>query len=129
MPPPSVDIFEILRNPVLSSTPLLTEPKSVVESKEVRDLKNFCKSLGWIWVDKGLPIKPNERIQRKLQRNAKLDFEPIHKGHGKTDVAKEMERSVLKNIEQLEAVPKLTDKKAAKLRKVGVVMHSICICI
>lgn len=74
--------------------------------------------MGWLWVENGLPIKRSKKEQREMRQKMALNPEPIHPGHGKTNVAKEMQKSVLKGIERQESVAKVTDKKAAKLRKV-----------
>lgn len=74
--------------------------------------------MGWLWVEGGLPKKKSRTQQRAYNKNIAFDFEPIHDGHGKTNVRNEMKRCVLKGIEQKECVEKITDKKAAKLRKV-----------
>lgn len=75
-------------------------------------------------MENGLPTKLNRKEQREMQKRDQFNLEPIHAGHGRTNIAKEMESCVLKNIELQENVAKVTDKKAAKLRKVSDVVES-----
>lgn len=114
LPPPSVDILEILKNPVLYPTPLWTDPKDVRKETKPSGLENFCKAMGWTWKEGELPTK----ISKNRTKKQLCDTAPIHAGHGKTDITKEMKSCVLMGIEKKENVEKLTDKKAAKLRKV-----------
>lgn len=116
LPPPSIDIIEILKNPVLYPTPLWIDPKDLRKETKPSGLENFCKAMGWTWKEGELPTK----ILKSRSKKQVIDNEPIHAGHGKTDIAKEMKSCVLKGIEKKESVEKLTDKKAAKLRKVTI---------
>lgn len=95
-------------------TPLWTDPKDTRKETKPSGLENFCKAMGWTWKEGELPTK----IHKNRSKKQAIDNEPIHAGHGKTDIAKEMKSCVLKGIEKKESVEKLTDKKAAKLRKV-----------
>lgn len=119
MPPPSINIFDILKNPALSSTPLWTDLESHTTTKKPSDLENFCKAMGWLWIDGELPVKKSRTQKRAFNKNIAFDLEPVHAGYGTTNVGHEMKRCVLKGIEQKESVAKITDKKAAKLRKVS----------
>lgn len=115
LPPPSVDIISILKKPMLYNKPLYCEDN---EGKKERnsDFDAFCRAMGWKWNDDVIPSKSDQNKHRVFES---LSIENVHKTFGKTNVQKEMAESVLKGVERKEAVEKVSDKKAAKLRKVN----------
>lgn len=120
LPPPSVDVIAILKNPSLSNKPLYGV-NVTTKSKQYNELEAFCKAMGWTLNDGVVPTKPIE-VKRKnynqwIEEDV-IDMTNVHETYTKTDVKKEMENCRTKGIEKQRAIEVLSDRKAAKLRKV-----------
>lgn len=118
MPPPSVDIFEIFKNPRLSDEPLyVSEPE---EEPEETDLDIFCRAMGWTRIDGVLRKKPLRKPKsKKLGDLADLMIEDVHKSLTETDVAKEMKTSVMKDMETKQDFKQPSEREAYRARKVN----------
>lgn len=133
IPPPSVDIFDILRNPTLYNKPLYDEE---AKDKAVpSDLDIFCRAMGWINLDGVLPKKPNAKPKHRWELE-EIDLNDVHKDLTKTDVDKEMKKSTLKGIEKKREIKILREREALRERKVIisvyipfflVLLHLLCI--
>lgn len=78
--------------------------------------------MGWLLTETGMPRKRERKEKNEDDYELSSAFSLVNNRTklGHTDVGKEMKGSVLNCIELQNSVPKLTDKKAAKLRKVNV---------
>lgn len=118
LPPPSVDIISILKNPVLARRPLYGNdeepPKPAVES----DLDAFCKAMGYTEENGYLPRKPADKLEKKRWKNREIDLTDVHKDFTKTNVEKEMKKCILNGIETKKDVKIPSEREAHRQRKV-----------
>lgn len=120
LPPPSVDVIEILRKPSLYHKSLYGG-KATKKSTKYNELEAFCKAMGWTNTDSVVPSKPAEGKGKKSSEWIEedvIDLADVHENLTKTDVRKELANSCTKGIEKQRALEILSDRKAAKLRKV-----------
>lgn len=116
LPPPSVDIISILKNPKLFNKSLYN--KEETDSKEGdADLDAFCKAMGWTCMDGVLPKKPAQKQKRHWELDG-IDLTDVHKDFTKTNVEKEMRSCVLKGIQNKREVKVLSEREAHRQRKV-----------
>lgn len=92
--------------------------KEKTNTKEIDvDLDDFCKAMGWTCIDGMLPKKPLQKPRRKWEQDD-IDLTDVHKDFTKTNVAKEMSKSVLKGIQTKREVKELSEREAHRQRKV-----------
>lgn len=116
-------MLAILRNPLLYTEPLYGSKCG--ESKESSELETFCKAMGWTEVDGVLRKKPEVENHNGWKVENLIDVENVHGDWAKANVKHEMRTSQTKGIEKLRSIEKLTDRKAAELRRVIVFFHSV----
>lgn len=119
LPPPSVDVIAILKKPTLYHKPLYGQVAT--KAKPYNELEAFCKAMGWTNNDRVVPAKPIEEKKKKHNKWKEediIDMTDVHEDLTKTDVKKELVNCCTKGIENKRAVEMLSDRKAAKLRKV-----------
>lgn len=124
MPPPSVDVIEILKNPSLYHKPLYGQVAT--KSKLYNELEAFCKAMGWTNHDGLVPKKPVEEKKRKYvqwQEEEIIDTTDVHEHLTKTNVKKELANCCTIGIENKRAIEVLSDRKAAKQRKVSINLY------
>lgn len=125
MPPPSVDIFEIFKNPKLSDEPLYVSDTE--EKKQESDFDIFCRAMGWISIEgvlrKKLPKKDRRPNEVRLDE---LPSDIVHESLLATDVAAELKTSVLKGIEQKHDLKQPSEREAYRARKVNCHGFSHC---
>lgn len=129
MPPPSVDVIEILKKPSLYHKPLYGQVAK--KSKVYNELEAFCKAMGWTNIDGVLPKKPvKEKREKHLQWEEEdiIDTTDVHEHLTKTNVKKELANCCTKGIEKKRAIEVPSDRKAAKLRKVIINFYLIFEC-
>lgn len=84
--------------------------------------------MGWTNNDVVVPAKPVEEKQKSTHNQWKeediIDMTDVHEHYTKTDVKKEMANCCTKGIENKRALEMLSDRKAAKLRKVTIAISS-----
>lgn len=114
-------MLAILRNPLLYTEPLYGGKCG--ESKETSELETFCKAMGWTEVDGMLRKRPEVENKNGWRVEDLIDIENVHGDWAKANVKHEMKTSQTKGIEKLRSIEKLTDRKAAELRRVIFVSH------
>lgn len=128
MPPPSVDIISILKNPVLARRPLIDDIKETKKpTQDEIDLQAFCKAMGWTEQNGYLPRKPATEEKSSSKRRSKyddIDLTDVHKDLTKTNVEKEMKTNILKGIETKKDVKILSEREARRARKVNFEIHT-----
>lgn len=117
LPPPSVDVLAILRNPLLYTEPLYGVKEE--KSQESNEFEAFCKAMGWTIVDGTLRKKPENESINGWKVEDMISLENVHGDWAKADVKKEMINSQTKGIERLRSIEKISDRKAAQLRRVN----------
>lgn len=127
IPPPTVDIFNILRSPTLYNKSLYEDNSDNENQKN--DLDAFCQAMGWTNLDGVLPKKPEKKSKRH-SRFEEIDLSDVHKDLAKTDVDKEMRTNTLKGIEKRREIKILREREALRERKVGnyFIIIYVCIC-
>lgn len=125
MPPPSVDIIDILKNPVLARRPLFGKDEETAKPVEESDLEIFCKAMGWTEENGCLPRKPANKITKKRSKYEEIDLTDVHKDLTKTNVEKEMSKSILKGIETKKDVKIPSEREAHRQRKVRFQLKSL----
>lgn len=120
IPPPSVDIFDILRNPTLYNKPLYVEEAK--DKSVLSELDIFCRAMGWINLDGVLPKKPKAKPKQRWEIE-EIDLDDVHEELTKTDVKKEMKKSTLKGIEKKREIKILREREALRERKVIVFLY------
>lgn len=73
--------------------------------------------MGWTTINGVLPNKPEKKPKRQWEVE-EIDSFDVHKDFTKTNVAKEMEGSILKGIQTRREVKLLSEREAHRLRKV-----------
>lgn len=74
--------------------------------------------MGWVRINGMLPAKI--RKARRNRRDDDTDYNDVHKDFTKTDVSKEMQQCVLKGIEKKRSIKVLSEREAARERKVRI---------
>lgn len=120
LPPPSVDIISILKNPVLARRPLYDDVKETTKptSSEL-DLDAFCKAMGWTEENDYLPRKPAHKQTKRRAKYEEIDLTDVHKDFTKTNVEKEMSKCILNGIETKKDVKIPSEREAHRQRKVN----------
>lgn len=90
--------------------------KPAVES----DLDAFCKAMGWTEENGYLPRKPADKQVKKRWKNREIDLTDVHKDFTKTNVEKEMSKSILNGIETKKDVKIPSERAAHRQRKVNI---------
>lgn len=122
MPPPSVDIISILKNPVLARRPLIDDVKEIKKpTQDEIDLEAFCKAMGWTEQNGYLPRRPasNKKSSKRRSKYDDIDLTDVHKDLTATNVEKEMRTSILKGIETKKDVKIPSEREARRERKVN----------
>lgn len=119
MPPPSVDIIHILKNPVLARRPLFGNEEKTKKPAEESDLDAFCRAMGWTEKNDYLPRKPADKISKRRSKYEEIDLTDVHKDLAKINVEKEMSKSILKGIETKKDVKIPSEREAHRQRKVN----------
>lgn len=124
LPPPSVDIISILKNPVLARRPLYGDVEEITKptSSEI-DLDAFCKAMGWTEENGYLPRKPADEQVKRRSKYKEIDLTDVHKDLTKTNVEKEMSTCILKGIETKKEVKIPSEREAHRQRKVNFRLH------
>lgn len=83
--------------------------------------------MGWVNIDDVLPKKPVDDKKNKNRHNQWLeedmvDCTDVHENLAKTNVKKEMANCATTGIEKLRSIEMMSDRQAAKLRKVRIVI-------
>lgn len=123
LPPPSIDVLAILRNPLLYNEPLYQSTEDRKKSESKSEFETFCDAMGWTDVDGVLrkkPIKKETRNSRWLEEDV-IEIEHVHGDWGKPNLKKEMAKSQTIAIEKEKAIEKISDKKAAERRRVSLI--------
>lgn len=115
-------MIEILKKPSLYHKPLYGT-NVTTKKKPYNELEAFCKAMGWTNVDGVVPSKPVEEKKNKKKitdwmEEDIIDLADVHEHLTKTDVKKELASCCTKGIEKKRAIEVMSDRKAAKLRKV-----------
>lgn len=117
IPPPSIDIISILKNPTLFNKPLYGNDESTSKKNEVEnDLNAFFKALGWTSVCGVLPKKSNNKSRPNRLHEDYLSG--VHEHLTKTDISKEMSSCVLKGIQTKRELKIPSEREAHRQRKV-----------
>lgn len=122
LPPPSVDVIEILKKPKLYHKPLYGQVAT--KSKLYNELEAFCKAMGWTHKDGMVPKKPVEEkknMRDQWQEEDIIDTTDVHEHLTKTNVKAELANCCTRGIENKRAIEVLSDRKSAKLRKVIII--------
>lgn len=84
--------------------------------------------MGWTNNDGMVPKKPVEEKKTKFNQWKEediIDLADVHEQLNKTDVKKELANCCTKGIEMKRSIEVLSDRKAAKLRKVNIFIRNI----
>lgn len=118
LPPPSVDIFDIFKNPKLSDEPLYVSDAE--EKPAESDFDIFCRAMGWTSVEGVLRKKPPKKPRQPGEvRLDDLPSDIVHTSLLATDVAAELKTSVLKGIEKKHDLKQPSEREAYRARKVN----------
>lgn len=117
IPPPPIDIINILKKPTLFNKPLYGNDENESKGKGEDDLDAFCKAMGWTNLNGVLPKKPEKKTKRNCLID-EIDLTDVHKDLTKTDVAKEMLGNELQGIQTKREVKVLSEREAHRQRKV-----------
>lgn len=116
-----MDVIEILKKPSLFHKPLYGQVTT--KSQQYNELDAFCRAMGWTNNDGMVPKKPVEEKKKKFNQwkeEDNIDLADVHEQLNKTDVKKELANCCTKGIEMKRSIEVLSDRKAAKLRKVNI---------
>lgn len=119
LPPPSVDIISILKNPVLARRPLYGDDNETTKPTQESDLEAFCKAMGWTEENGYLPRKPADKQKKRRSKYQEVDLTDVHKDFTKTNVEKEMKKCILNGIEKKKDVKIPSEREAHRQRKVN----------
>lgn len=124
IPPPSVDIIEILKNPTLFNKPLYGNTENTQKQSQDDDLDAFCKAMGWTNLCGILP-KKSETKSKRNRRFDEIDLSDVHKNFTKTNISKEMNSCILKGIQAKRDLKIPSEREAHRQRKVDILKNTL----
>lgn len=104
---------------MLARRPLYGNDEDTAKPKQDSDLDVFCKAMGWTEENGYLPRKPADKETKKRWKYREIDLTDVHKDFTKTNVEKEMKKSILNGIETKKDVKILSEREAHRQRKVS----------